>query len=493
MSPEKINYETLEANLVIIGGGGSGLTAAVTAAEKGVTGIVVIEKQGHLGGNSAMAMGLFACDSPVQKAEMIDCRADECFKIAMNWAHWKVNPRIVRAFFDKSGDTIRWLEGKGFKFRLKKMYPNQIPVWHIPEGFGAGMIKVFTKNCENMGVKIIRNTSAGKILRGEKGEVTGVLAKDDQGKELKIKSRSVVIASGGFSGNQELLKKYCLDYHDGMILQGNTFLKGDGLALAADAGAAIADTIPLLKIGGHVPDSKAREAFILRFIAQDPHTVWLNNQGKRFIDETVTFSWDCINAILRQPDKVTFSLFDDRIRQDIEETGTVVTSPHPHEEKGMPGLKADLREKAKLDNGHVMIIADNWDEIAGWMGVDARILNATIAEYNSACDCGHDQVFAKDQKYLRPLLTPPYYAVRCCTAYHETLGGIKTNENMEVVDTRGSIIPGLYVAGVIADDWVPESYWSVLCSTAFGFAINSGRIAGASTVDYISKYNGDNK
>jgi len=485
MSSQKSVTKTLSANAIIIGGGGSGLTAAVTASEKGITGIVVLEKEGHLGGHSNMAMGLFACNSPVQKAEMIDCRADDCFKIAMNWAHWKVNPRIVRAYFDKSGDTIRWLETKGLKFRLKKMYPNQTPVWHIPEGAGAGMIKLFTKNCEDLGVKILRNTGVNKILRGKKGEITGVTATDDQGQRITIKSRCVIIASGGFAGNRELLKKYCPDYHDGMILQGSPLLKGDGLVLAADAGAAIAGTIPLLKIGGHVPDSKAREAFILRFIAQDPFTVWLNNQGKRFTDETVTFSWDCINAILRQPDKITFSIFDDKTISDIEETGTVVTGPHPNDQKGMPGLKEQMKKLVNLENGKVLKIADDWNEIAAWMGVCPQVLNDTIEEYNDACDHGHDAIFAKDQKYLSPLRTPPYYAVKCCTAYHETLGGIKTNEHMQVVDPQGKVISGLFVAGVIADDWVPEDYWSVLCSSAFGFAINSGRIAGESIVEFL--------
>jgi fumarate reductase flavoprotein subunit len=120
MNPESMRYTApLEAQLVIIGGGGSGLAAAVTAAEKGVTPIVVLEKRGSLGGNTARATGLFACESPVQTRERIIADKDDLFKRSMQWSHWnRINPRIFRAFLNKSGDTIRWLEKKGLEFTV---------------------------------------------------------------------------------------------------------------------------------------------------------------------------------------------------------------------------------------------------------------------------------------------------------------------------------------------------------------------------------------
>ena len=153
MSPKRTGKtEHLEANIVILGSGGGGLAAAVAAAEtEGATDIIVLEKLGKVGGNSARARGLFACESPVQKREMIDFTTDDCFKIAMNWAHWnRVDPQVVRAYLNKSGDTIRWLEGKGLEFQLVKLYPNQVPVWHVPKGFGAWLIKVLSGNRPNL-------------------------------------------------------------------------------------------------------------------------------------------------------------------------------------------------------------------------------------------------------------------------------------------------------------------------------------------------------
>lgn len=472
--------ENMEANLVIIGGGGSGLAAAVTAAEQGITGIVVLEKAGRMGGNTAMALGFFACDSPVQREAMVECSSDYCFKLAMKWAHWKINPRIVRAFFDKTGDTVRWLQDKGFGFELKTQYPNQIPVWHHPEGFGAKVVKVLTADCEEMGVKLLYNTGAKKIMRGDNGAVTGVVAEKEGEGEFEIKAGSVVIATGGFTGNKEMLQKYCPDYYDGMSLMG-TPLAGDGLVLAEEAGAAIADTIPLLKIGAPVLKGSRQMGRGIGSVIKEPYTIWVNNQGRRFVDETEVFYWDCVNALLLQPGGVTYSLFDDETRRDIEENGLIIKPPIVDKtKKGVPGLAEELRKSVQEEADGLVKMADNWEEIADWIGAAPGTLKATIEEYNYSCEKGRDHVFAKDKQYLRPLSRPPYYAVKCGTAYHETIGGIKVNERMQAIDRESNVIPGLYVAGVIADDWVSDSYWGILSGSAFSFALNSGRIAGES-------------
>ena len=162
----------LETEVVIIGGGGAGLAAAVAAGEKG-SHVVVLEKRAALGGNSALAWGIFAAESPAQKRAMIDCRRDDCFKIAMGYAHWKIDPRIVRAFIDKSGDTIRWLEEKGLNFDCIPFYPNQIPTWHVPKGRGPKMMKVLRGEWRNLGVELHLRTPAKKILISKRGVVKG--------------------------------------------------------------------------------------------------------------------------------------------------------------------------------------------------------------------------------------------------------------------------------------------------------------------------------
>jgi fumarate reductase flavoprotein subunit len=175
-----------EADIIVIGGGGGGLSAAVSATEKGAK-VIVLEKRHALGGNSVFAEGLFAAESPVQLRSNIDARKDKLFRQAMDYGHWKLDPKIVRAFMNKSGDTIRWLEEKGLRFWIPALYPNQVPlVWHCLKKGGATVVKLFTKDCENLGVKILRDTAVTKILMNEKGKVSGVLANSKSGELLLV-------------------------------------------------------------------------------------------------------------------------------------------------------------------------------------------------------------------------------------------------------------------------------------------------------------------
>jgi fumarate reductase flavoprotein subunit len=140
----------------------------------------------------------------------------------------------------------------------------------------------------------------------------------------------------------------------------------------------------------------------------------------------------------------------------------------------------------QADKGDLKI-SKSWNEIAGWMGADPAVLKATIGEYNADCDDKHDGLFAKDRRYLRPLRTPPYYAVKAHIGLCDTYGGIKINENMEALDSSDNPIPGLYAAGTTAGCWESESYCYRLTGHLVGFALNSGRIAGENAVRYLSK------
>ena len=165
-----------DADVIVIGGGG-GLAAAVAAAEKGAK-VTLLEKRKVLGGNTALARGLLAAESPVQRRMKIDARKEDLFKTAMAYAHWKINPEIVRTFINKSGDTVGWLEEKGVRFQdVPNFYYNQVPrLYHMPEGYGAGLVKILAARCRELGVRIFNKTSAKKILMRKEGGVGGVLA-----------------------------------------------------------------------------------------------------------------------------------------------------------------------------------------------------------------------------------------------------------------------------------------------------------------------------
>jgi fumarate reductase flavoprotein subunit len=468
MCPEASKMEQkIEADLVVIGGGGAGLSAALTAAENGLKKIIVLEKRGGLGGNTAMATGLFACESPAQARQHIIADTDVLFKRAMEWARWsRVNPRIFRAFLSKSGDTIRWLEQMGLEFNVIAFFPNQEPrVEHVPRGRGAHLTKVLTEKCLDSGVQLLLHAAGKKILLGKKKQVTGILAvqKDEQ---IKIDTQNIVIATGGFAGNKNLLRKYCPLYYDGFGVRGLP-LTGDGLLMAQEAGAAIEDFVTLIKEGPRVD----LHTWPLMGVERDPVTVWVNNRGERFADEAVgAHPFEAGNAILRQPDKISYSLLDTSIVAKMSVK--------------LPELDKALKAEAKRDR---VKIAESWDDIAVWIGARPSALKASIEQYNSFCSQGYDETFAKERRWLLPLCRPPYYAIKCQAHILDTIGGIRINEYMEVLDNHDEPIRGLYAAGTATSGWQAETYCSDLSGSAFGYAINSGRIAGENAAIMILK------
>jgi len=487
MSPEKkTEIKNLEADVVVIGGGGAGLAAAVSAAEQGAKNVIVLEKRLAVGGNSARAGGIFACESPIQRREKLIADKDDYFKRFMKWALWgRVNPRVVRAYINKSGDTIRWLQEKGIDFMLISLFPNQVAVGHVPNrGGGAQLIKVLEQCCKDKGVQVFLRTPAKKLIRGAKGNITGVVAVNEKGEEFNIKTKSVIIASGGFAGNKELLKKYCHLYYDGMRLGGHAHT-GDGLLMAEEAGAAIADTIPMLR-EGPAPDTNEITPLYIESI-KEPCSIWVNKLGRRFVDETAGFlSSNGANAVIKQPDHLCYAFFDSSIRQYMERSSYTIDVDIKDREKaktsGTPELQEALEKQTKP--GGMVKISDSLDEIAKFIGAEPAVLKATIDEYNSFCEKGHDDDFAKDRRYLRPLVKAPYYAIRGVSTYLDTLGGIIINEKMEVLDKQSKVIPGLYTAGVAADGFEANTYCNECTGSEFGFAVNSGRIAGENATIY---------
>lgn len=476
--------ERLAADVVVVGAGGAGLPAALAAAEEGAR-VVVLEKRGVHGGNFGLAWGPFAAESPVQKRAFIDARRDDLFKIAMDWAHWKIDPRLMRAYIDRSGDTIRWLEDKGLRFRCYPMAPNQTPAtWHVAEGKGPAMVKTLVKACATRGVDLRRHTPVTQIVRGPDGGVAGVIA-ETKGRPIRVDASTAIIGTGGYGGNAEMLKTYCGHYPEGIHCEGIPHA-GDGFALAQQMGAAVAGLGILQMSGPSVPgpvgldvDSPVgRVRFMLMGVACEPQTLWVNNRGMRFVDEAVGFNhYQCGNPVSRQPGNVVYTLFDGSIAREMEEQGLILGMGTPTGAVGnpLPGFQDELRRL--VGKGWVKV-ADSLDEMAAWIGAEPARLRATVDEYNAACAGRRDPLFAKDSYYLRPLTNPPYFAVRAHANFLTTTGGIKIDERMQVLGADDEPIPGLYAGGADVGGWNSDTYCAALPGTALGFAINSGRIAG---------------
>jgi fumarate reductase flavoprotein subunit len=481
-----MKQELTKTDVLIIGGGGAGLAAAVQAAENGAK-VTILEKRHTSGGNTAMAHGFFAADSPVQKRMMVDAPKDVLFKLALDYHHWTINPRLVRSYMNKSAETVGWLEAKGLKISiLGNLSPYYFyRTFHMGEGpTGILVVKLLSQKAADLGVAIHTKSDAKKILRDSGGRVKGVLAMTENG-EATFEARTVIITTGGYGGNKDLMQKYCAGYSDDINYLGLKDLTGDGLMMAMEAGAATEGLGFPHYWGGHYKGTNS-----VNLVNQRPEMIWVNKSGERFCDEDIMFDMGLRGNILeRQPGNVSFTIFDERIKQQLMTEGPIGAQVALRWSAPDITWEAVLSQlPGEVGKGYVKI-SDSLDEIAKWMGAPPDVFKATISEYNTDCDKGYDSLFVKQRRFLQPLRNPPYYAVIFQQAMLDTMGGIKTNHHLEILDQNAMPIPGLYAAGVCVGGFTSPSYCYMLGGTMFGFSLNSGRIA----ADNASRYASVNK
>ncbi len=479
-----------ETDIVVIGSGLTGLTAALTAAEGGAK-VILLEKMRSLGGSSNFPEGMFAVETEMQRQDSVGITRDEAFKKIMEYSHWRANPRLVRVFVDESANTIAWLQQQGVEFiGPKANWENSPRTWHVlkgpPDGRGGPMIRALAVRARDLGVDIRLAAPVRSILKGHDA-IRGVIAEED-GEESEIAARAVVIGTGGYANNKEWIKKYA-GYELGRNLfpLGNVDKTGDGIRMAWEVGAAEEGMglLQYLRVGPLLgPGVKFMQQ--LECVAMQPN-LYVNQAGDRYCDESMApnFAFDG-NALARLKEKHSYSIFDDGIKRDMVERGVVIGL-------GMvraPGTKfleldEELKEMVEKGNPNIFV-ANSIEELAGRMGVNPDALKATLDEYNGYCEKGHDDLFAKDRKYLRPLKGPRFYAVKSYMAFLGTLGGIKINHRMEVVDKEDVPIPGLYAGGLDAGGMYGDSYDVIMSGGTSAFAANSGRIAGRNALAYLS-------
>ena len=224
----------MTADVVVIGAGTAGTAAALAAAETGAK-VITLEKKATVGGTGNFSEGIMAVESSMQRDWNYNLTKDQAFKMIMDYGHWRGDARMVRAFLEKTASTIDWMKSYGVKFeKLYSNYPGGLYTWHIYEGRGAGWINLFQKKYAEMGQKLLLETPAKSLIQKD-GKIVGVVAENDDGDKITIKAGAVIIATGGFGANPEMMKKYMrFPGVDGLAQAGKT---GDGINMAWNAGA----------------------------------------------------------------------------------------------------------------------------------------------------------------------------------------------------------------------------------------------------------------
>ena len=472
------NPEIYNADVAVVGGGAAGLAAAVAAVQKGKK-TIILEKMHACGGNGLFPMGFAAVGSFLQKNLNIRADADEMFRQAMGYGHWNADPRLNRVLLDRAGETIQWLADMGVNFtNVIAHYPGQNPpVYHTvspPGNTGGAVVRRLVENFRKLDGNILTHTRGRQLLLDKGHAVCGVLAETDKGEKIQVDAPAVIVATGGFAGNDDLLRRLIPDYDpkDYLYIHGAR-PEGDGFIMMEQAGAKVDRNIA---IAGGAPQITAKRTAVSRLISR-PYPIWLNIRGERFADEMVVYDMALgVNVLRRQPKKTCYVILDSAILKRINDEGR-----DPMEQMGLPPNVEDRFEEDYqrcVEEGYA-IIAGTLEEIAEFMGLPAEKVQEAVEEYNGFCDRGRDALFCKNSKFMMPLKTPPYYVIRAGIDQLFTWGGVVINHRFQVLDSVLMPIKGLYSAGNDAAGGIDgDTYNFAMSGHAFGYSVIGGRIAG---------------
>lgn len=495
----------MEADVVVIAAGASGLAAAVSAAEKDAS-VIVFEKSNTTGGAANMGMGPFAVGSHYQRSQMVDFTPADAFQVFMNYTHWRVDGRLVRKYFDQSASTIEWLEEMGVEFLgAFKYFEKSHPTWHIIKAFGSNrpaeragsvMVKAMTDRAEELGVEFYFETPVKKIIE-ENGRVVGVLAVDAAGEEIQVDCSCVIVATGGFGDNPEMIKKYIgFDWGKDLYSFRVPGVNGDGINMVWDIGGGKTDVT--MEMTYETPGITNVFKTLSETVRQP--NLMVNLEGKRFFNEELMNNTVFTgNALARQTERCGFTIIGDSVLDYYRKNGLDYITFH-HNIKTVEKWESELAtylsgetnkdaalgalQREEQNTVESLIVADSIEELAEKTGIEVKELKKTIEEYNAICG-KTDPFFNKNAKLLIPITGPKYYAAKHFPAGYGSLGGIKINDDLQVIQDNGKVIPGLYACGTDACSIFGDSYCFILPGNTMGFALNSGRMAGKNAVDYI--------
>jgi fumarate reductase flavoprotein subunit len=437
-------------DVIIIGGGGAGLAAAVMARDAGAT-CMILEADKKLGGATALSAAvLYAAGTSVQRAAGIaNDTPDAMYSYIMTLAGWEADPRTVRILCEQSGPALEWLVTLGVEFPPEYLVCSgveEVPRGHPSRGAGSSVAERLINAAGARGAEYALGTRVDKLLT-RNGAVVGVSA---GGTELR--AGAVVMTTGGFGNSPEMIRRFyptAASHGDWTysVHFAAPYILGDGIALGESVGAAMVgiDTGLLLPTSGL---GKFVEAFL------PPWIMLVNERGARFMDESAPYavSGYILNA---QPNRRGFALFDEPTL--VEASQDLRFADPYHSGAAMPTWEYNLLRRA-IGDGRVQR-ADTLAELARKIGVDAAALAASVETYNRGCDAGRDSHYFKKMERYFPLRTPPFYAreVRACVI-GQTGAGLNVDEQARVLDRFERPIPGLYAAGEVLGCAVGKRY-----------------------------------
>lgn len=482
----------METEIAVAGAGAGGMAAALAAAQKGKD-VVVFDKRERIGGVANGGQGPFAVNTLQQRRLQRIVTEDEAFHAFMDFNHWQSDPALVSAFVRKSADTIRWLTEAGCEFENVIAYIHGgNHTWHCRNEEKGFITDRLYDAASALGTKVYLNTAVERLLMQD-GQVEGLIARTAEGEEITVKAKAVVISTGGFGSNPEMVRKYTRFELNKTMNFPEKFLDGDGLRMAWEAGASKGKMFFDSYVGllpGHLggPGGSIAELRIFR----QPNLL-INAKGQRFTDEgAMNNGAFASNMVQHQPGMYVYMILTEEIVSDYLKNGMPFALPTRDPFTGRfedwpEGFCGKMEEESKSCED--LFIASSIQELAGQMGVDGTVLKNTVEDYNEACRKGLDEKFFKKREYLKPIRGERIYAARLYSGGYAALGGLNINEYAQVLDSGSQAIPGLYAAGNDANTISGDTYMFMMPGLTSGFAYNTGRIAGEEAADYCNRSN----
>ena len=467
--------KTYDVDFAIIGSGMTGSSAAVQAAELGMS-TILVEKLGYTGGSTNVAEGIFGLGSKIQEEagqlEELPTVA-ELLKETQEYTHYNCNSHVIKRFYEKSGDNINWLLEQGCTLGV-----NDMPMKNMRHSYtatkGAGPIKDLTAKAQEAGVTYLMNTTALELIV-EDGAVTGLYAENDEG-YLRINAKAVLIATGGYAGNPDMLKKYAHVASGEFIKDcGMPGRNGDGINMALAAGGTEWTHMGVLQNFGPITKNDVYGSHL--YAATAVAGFRFNEKGERYGDETMDLLNFAFSGNTMQQQKASFSFVTDaQIDQWVTEGGAYGGGVFLN---GM-GPLTTLREKleAEMNSEDPQVFkCETIDIVAEKAGVDAGTLKASIARYNELCAKGQDEDFLKDPAWMIPVSEEgPYYLFRHKIGIFTTCDGLRVNEYAQVLNDEGEPVKGLFAGGCDAGGLLGDAYdVTVAPCTTQGWCLYCGR------------------
>ncbi len=484
--------EEVTVDVVVVGAGASGTTAALAALEKGAS-VLMVEKTNGIGGISKhWAGGPFAIETDIQKEAGYDLKKEDAFQTLIDYSHYISYAPLQKAILWKSSDTIDWLTSYGLSFYANPETPQishqddpmkwQNYHWYSTFGQEVAALDILHEKLDSMGLDLRLNTKAVSLIK-DKEVVKGIVAEKEDGSKLIVNAKSVVLATGGFGGNADMMAEA---FHTPYIGAWGP-ATGDGQIMAWDAGAAKWDVQSALLHGsglvaGTNPGEIALGSSPFNQITRSP-LLWIDQSGNRFCNEEAVYDTAYTSNVGYSVGGLYYIVLDKATLDAYTNGDHLVMDPAVGGPNMSPADFVELAEEG-VAQGNIFK-GQTLEELALNTGMDVDRFVANIQEYNKSVETKSDPYGKSDENLKFAVAEGPFYAAKMMISNLGTTGGIRVNEKLQATNIDLKPIPGLYAVGNDAGGYYGNvTAYPPYEGLATGFALNSGRIGGESAAEY---------